>query len=164
MNTTSDACLTLTADTPEATAEVARALAPLVGAGDTLLLHGPVGAGKTHFARALIQTRLAEVGRHEDVPSPSFTLVQTYAAGDLEIWHVDLYRLSHPDEVIELGLDEALASALCLIEWPDRLGAAPGGALDITLHDGPEEDARVVAFRGASERWSGVLAALRAAG
>lgn len=99
-------------------------------AGDCLLLSGPIGAGKSHLARALIRARL---GRFEDVPSPTFTLVQTYQA-DVEIWHADLYRLSHPDEVLELGLDEAFAAAICLIEWPDRLGRlAPKGAVSVDL-------------------------------
>lgn len=88
-------------------------------AGDCMLLSGPIGAGKSHFARALIQARL---GRAEDVPSPSFTLVQTYQADDVDIWHADLYRLRHPDEVMELGLEQAMDSAITLIEWPDRLG------------------------------------------
>lgn len=87
-------------------------------AGDTLLLAGEIGAGKSHFARAFIRARL---GRDEEVPSPSFTLVQTYQA-DVEIWHSDLYRLSHPDDVLELGLEDAFSTAICLVEWPDRLG------------------------------------------
>lgn len=117
-------CLHL-ADADE-TARLGRWFAPRLRAGDCLLLEGPIGAGKSHFARALIQARL---GRAEDVPSPTFTLVQTYQA-DIEIWHADLYRLTHPDEVLELGLDAAFDDAVCLIEWPDRLGAlAPKGAL-----------------------------------
>lgn len=105
-------------------------LAAHLKAGDCLLLSGPIGAGKSHLARALIQARL---GRFEDVPSPTFTLVQTYQA-DVEIWHADLYRLSHPDEVLELGLDEAFSDAICLIEWPDRLGRlAPKDAVTIRL-------------------------------
>ena len=97
----------------------------LLRAGDCVLLEGPIGAGKTHFCRALIRARL---GREEDVPSPTFTLVQTYDA-DVEIWHADLYRLSHPDEALELGLEDAFASAICLVEWPERLGelCAAGG-------------------------------------
>ena len=105
-------------------------LADRLRAGDCLLLSGPIGAGKSHLARALIRARL---GRFEDVPSPTFTLVQTYQA-DVEIWHADLYRLSHPDEVLELGLDEAFSTAICLIEWPDRLGKlAPKNAVLVTL-------------------------------
>ncbi|MXQ08228.1 tRNA (adenosine(37)-N6)-threonylcarbamoyltransferase complex ATPase subunit type 1 TsaE [Alphaproteobacteria bacterium GH1-50] len=122
----------------EATERLAVALAPLLRAGDTLLLDGPIGAGKTHFARSLIQWRLAEAGLSEDVPSPTFTLVQTYDDGQVEIWHADLYRLSDPLEVVELGLDEAMQSAIALIEWPDRLGdMAPADACRLRFaHDG----------------------------
>ena len=119
-----------------ATTRLGAVLAGHLRAGDCLLLSGPIGAGKSHLARALIQTRL---GRAEDVPSPSFTLVQTYEAADpatggVEIWHADLYRLSHPDEALELGLTEAFDTAITLIEWPDRLGsAAPKDALRLSL-------------------------------
>ena len=110
----------------DATARLGQWFATRLQAGDCLLLEGQIGAGKSHFARAFIQARL---GRAEDVPSPTFTLVQSYQA-DVEIWHADLYRLSHPDEVLELGLDEAFDSAVCLIEWPDRLGSLlPKGAM-----------------------------------
>jgi tRNA threonylcarbamoyladenosine biosynthesis protein TsaE len=100
------------------TARLGRWFAGRLRAGDCLLLEGPIGAGKSHFARAFIQARL---GRYEDVPSPTFTLVQSYQA-DVEIWHADLYRLTHPDEVLELGLEAAFDTGICLIEWPDRLG------------------------------------------
>lgn len=103
----------------DATETLAARLAQILMAGDCLLLEGEIGAGKSAFARAVIRAR---IGQNEDVPSPTFTLVQTYHAGEVEIWHCDLYRLSHPDEALELGLDEALQSEICLIEWPDRLG------------------------------------------
>ena len=125
----SHACLTLSS--PEATARLAAALAPRLCPGDVLLLEGDIGAGKTHFARALIQSLLS---RPEDVPSPTFTLVQVYDGPGFEIWHSDLYRLSHPDEVAELGLTEAFATALCLVEWPDRLSElAPRDALRLAF-------------------------------
>ena len=112
------------------TDRLARGLAPLLRAGDTILLDGSIGAGKTHFCRALIRERL---GHDEDVPSPTFTLVQTYE-GDPDIWHADLYRLTHPDEARELGLDEAFETAICLVEWPDRMGPdVPPGAIRISL-------------------------------
>jgi tRNA threonylcarbamoyladenosine biosynthesis protein TsaE len=105
-------------------------LAKRLKSGDCLLLEGPIGAGKSHLARAFIRARL---GTMEDVPSPTFTLVQTYQA-DVEIWHADLYRLSHVDEVAELGLEEAFDSAISLIEWPDRLGEyAPKTAIRLIL-------------------------------
>ncbi len=112
------------------TSRLARVLAPRLRAGDTVLLEGPIGAGKSHFCRGIIRSRL---GRDEDVPSPTFTLVQTYE-DDPDIWHADLYRLTHPDEARELGLEEAFETAICLVEWPDRLGRyAPPGAIRIRL-------------------------------
>jgi tRNA threonylcarbamoyladenosine biosynthesis protein TsaE len=114
-----------------ATEALGRWLAGGLGKGDVLLLSGPVGAGKTHLARALI---LARLDRPEDVPSPSYTLVQTYQAPGLEIWHADLYRLRGADDCEELGLTDAFDTALCLIEWPDRLGVLrPEWALELTL-------------------------------
>ncbi len=152
-------------DTADDTARIARKIADIVGAGDVLLLHGPIGAGKTHFARSLIQKCLQDHGVIEDVPSPTFTLVQTYAAGDLEIWHADLYRLSHPDEVYELGLDDAFQSALCLIEWPDRLGdATPESALSLQFEYGVNDDARRVTFSATSGDWQQRLAPLLSGG
>ncbi|WP_341367768.1 tRNA (adenosine(37)-N6)-threonylcarbamoyltransferase complex ATPase subunit type 1 TsaE [Yoonia sp. BS5-3] len=101
------------------TREFAGRIAAILQPGDTLLLEGDIGSGKTAFSRAVIRARL---GQQEDVPSPTFTLVQTYHAPDGDIWHCDLYRLTAPDEVLELGLDEAFETSICLIEWPDRLG------------------------------------------
>ena len=89
-----------------------------------LLLSGPIGSGKTHFARSLIQAKLRHSGQYEEVPSPTYTLVQTYMAGELEILHADLYRIESEFEFAELGLEEAFESALCLVEWPERLPAA----------------------------------------
>lgn len=107
------------------TEALGRALAALAAPGMVLLLSGPIGSGKSHLSRALIRARL---GAATEVPSPTFTLVQTYE-GTPEIWHADLYRLTHPDEVLELGLEDAFSTAICLIEWPDRLGrAVPQGA------------------------------------
>ena len=138
--------------TEAATAVLGARLAGQAQAGDCILLEGPIGAGKSCLARAFIQTRL---GRAEDVPSPSFTLVQVYEADGVEIWHADLYRLTHPDEVWELGLDQAFGQAICLVEWPDRMGRhLPPDALRLRLV--PEGDGRRV-------RWSGGRAGLRQA-
>lgn len=119
---------------PEETAQSAARLGTLLTPGDVILMSGDVGAGKTHFARALIQSLLVEP---EDVPSPTFTLVQTYTIPSAEIWHADLYRLTSTAEIEELGLSEAFETSICLVEWPDRLGnLRPAGALDLTFAQG----------------------------
>lgn len=128
--------------TEAATQALAACIAPRLGPGDTLLLDGGIGAGKTAFARALIRARLGNPA--EDVPSPTFTLVQTYPSPQGDIWHADLYRLSHPDEAQELGLTEAMETAICLIEWPDRLAdLAPANALSLSFEALPDGTHRV---------------------
>ena len=138
-----DRQITLPLPTPEATDRLARVLAGAAQAGDIILLEGPIGAGKSHFARAYIRARM---GRDEDVPSPTFTLVQEYDA-DPPIWHADLYRLGHPDDLLELGLEEAFGRDICLIEWPDRFGAdRPDDALTLALR--AEGEGRVASLTG----------------
>jgi tRNA threonylcarbamoyladenosine biosynthesis protein TsaE len=122
---------TLYLPTAAETEALGRRLAALARSGDAILLEGPIGAGKSCLARAFIRARL---GEDEEVPSPTFTLVQVYEDDGTEIWHADLYRLTHPDEVWELGLDQAFETAICLVEWPDRLGShLPADALFIRL-------------------------------
>lgn len=141
------------------TAKFAAQLAPLLTRGDVILLHGDVGAGKTHFARSLIQTRL---GQAEDVPSPTFTLVQTYPVEGAEIWHADLYRLTSTQEIEELGLLDAFETDICLIEWPDRLGSlAPQDALHLTFTAGEDDDARILTAHWTNHRWAKTLKACR---
>tara|TARA_B110000977_G_C11025077_1_gene472841 strand:+ start:1004 stop:1471 length:468 start_codon:yes stop_codon:yes gene_type:complete len=141
---------------PDEAASLARQLGAVLAAGDTILLHGAVGAGKTHFARALIQSLLASP---EDVPSPTFTLVQTYeAASGTEIWHADLYRLTDPAETEELGLVDAMEAAICLIEWPERLATfRPDDALDITLAPTDVDDHRILTASWSHPRWDAKL-------
>ena len=148
-------CIGLPSET--ATAAFAQALAPRLAPGDTILLEGPIGAGKTFFARALIQARLAASGTMEEVPSPTYTLVQTYWDGATEIWHADLYRLGAPDEIVELGLDDAFDTAICLVEWPDRLaGTAPKDALTLQFAIGSDEGARTLKL-SCPGAWAGRL-------
>jgi tRNA threonylcarbamoyladenosine biosynthesis protein TsaE len=118
-----------------ATAKLGAAIAQHLRRGDGLMLSGALGAGKTTLARAIIGAAQIAAGlTPEDVPSPTYTLVQTYSAGELTIWHADLYRLNSAAEVVELGLDEALATGVLLVEWPEKLGAAlPADRLDISL-------------------------------
>ncbi len=137
---------------PEATTAFAAKLGARLWPGDVVLLEGPIGAGKTHFARALIQSVLTVP---EDVPSPTFTLVQTYDTRRGELWHADLYRLSHPDDVEELGLSEAMTDSICLIEWPDRLGnMRPESALSLDFSTTPDEWARAVTVTWLDDKWN----------
>lgn len=120
-----------TLSSEDETTQLARDVGGCLSSGDTLLLHGHIGAGKTFFARRLIQS-LQETP--EDIPSPTFTLVQTYDTRLGELWHADLYRLSGPDELFEIGLTDAMGDAICLIEWPDKLsGIEPRNSLNITF-------------------------------
>jgi len=145
-----------------ATTALAGVIKPVLGAGDVLLLAGPVGAGKSFFARALISAMLADHGLVEDIPSPTFTLVQTYQAGDLEIWHSDLYRLTSVDEVAELGLLDAFATALCLVEWPDRLGEElPADALTLAFALGETPGERQVVISSPNRRWQPLIDRLK---
>lgn len=109
----------LTLADPAATDRLGALLAAQLGRGATLLLCGPLGAGKSALARALIRARLGEPDR--EVPSPSYTLINIHEGAAEEIWHVDLYRLAEAEEAAELGLEEALGRALVLVEWPERL-------------------------------------------
>ncbi len=103
----------------EATCKLGALLAEGLVAGDVISLSGALGSGKSALARAIIQAANPD---ETDVPSPTFTLVQTYALGDgTPLWHLDLYRLETPHEAMALGLDDAFVDAVCLIEWPDRL-------------------------------------------
>lgn len=136
--------------TESLTAALAQMIAAVARPGQTILLDGPVGAGKTHFARAFIRARQGDAA--EDVPSPTFTLVQTYDDPmGTEIWHADLYRLSDPSELDELGLDQAIEDAICLIEWPDRMQHLPHGALMVAFANLPDPALRDIAMTG--EGW-----------
>ena len=108
-----------------ATARLGARIAPLLEPGETVLLYGPLGMGKSTLARGLIR---ALTRPDEDVPSPTFTLVQFYES-DPPVAHFDLYRLTRPEEAAEIGLDEALEEGCAVIEWPERLGDDPSSWL-----------------------------------
>jgi tRNA threonylcarbamoyladenosine biosynthesis protein TsaE len=146
--TVCDEAVRLILPDPAATEALGRRIAALLRPGDAVLLEGPLGAGKSALARALIRAAAGDPAL--EVPSPSYTLVQEYdtAAGPLS--HFDLWRLDGPGGVVELGWDEA-RRGIVVVEWPDRLGALrPREALEITLALG-EGDTRTAVLAG----WAG---------
>ena len=141
---------TLSTDSLDGTEQLGHAVAQLLLLGDCILLDGDLGAGKTAFARAVIQSRL---GTLEDVHSPTFTLVQPYETPAIDIWHCDLYRLASPEACLELGLEDAFETAVTLIEWPERLGTqAPPDALTISIR-AFADDSREITLSSKDATW-----------
>jgi len=132
-----DRAWSLSIATPEETAALAARVGAVADSGDVIALWGDLGAGKTTFCRALVH-HLA--GDDEEVPSPTFTLVQIYEPAETApIWHFDLYRLNGPEDIWELGFDDALEDAVSLIEWPERLGRQlPLRRLDVEIAFAPD--------------------------
>ena len=151
------AAIPLDIDLPDeaATAGLAARLAGLARAGDVIALAGPLGSGKTSFARAFIRARGSG---HEEVPSPTFTLVEIYSfAAGPAVWHFDLYRLDGPEDAYELGIEEAFAEGISLVEWAERLGPLlPEEHLMIELAPGARPEARHARL-GGSPRWASRL-------
>jgi tRNA threonylcarbamoyladenosine biosynthesis protein TsaE len=128
-----------------ATAALARRMAGWLDDGMVLYLHGPLGAGKTSFARALLMA----LGVGERVKSPTYSLMEGYTARDRPAWHLDLYRIADPGELEWLGLDALTEpNALVLVEWPERgAGALPAADLELCLdYAGEGRQARLRAF------------------
>lgn len=142
---------------------LAAELSAHVKAGDVITLDGKLGAGKTTLARALI--RILTGNPDEDVPSPTFTLVQSYDHGRIPLWHFDLYRIERPDEIFELGFEEAESGGLSLVEWPERMGDyLPRDYLSIHIDDdgGPEARHARLTGHGAWEARLSRMEALKA--
>ena len=139
----------------DATTRLGQAIAPLLEPGESVLLYGPLGMGKSTLARGLIR---ALTTPDEDVPSPTFTLVQFYDS-EPPVAHFDLYRLTRPEEAFEIGLDEALDEGCAVIEWPERLGEAPERFLGpdrLTLIIAEDGDGRLATVSGAG-RWETLI-------
>lgn len=151
---------TLTNLTEAQLGHIATTLAGHLVAGNALLLSGQIGAGKSVFARHIIRTLCPD---ELDIPSPTFTLIQTYDAPGFAIHHCDLYRLTAPDQCDELGLEDAFAHDVCLIEWPQVLGPlTPPGALHITLTVTGDAQ-RTMTFETTNPRWHAVIGGLHVA-
>lgn len=143
------------ADTVALGREIARHLA----AGDTVTLSGPLGSGKSVLARAIVRTFLPR----EEVPSPTFTLVQTYETQNFMLAHVDLYRVKAESELRELGLDETLERGVLVMEWPDRMGLRlPDDRLDI-MFEAIDGESRLMKLVGRGS-WVARLKTLRVPG
>lgn len=128
-----------------ATGRLAASLARLARTRDVFALAGPLGVGKTALARAFIRA----LGGEEEVPSPTFTLLQGYALQRLTLYHFDLYRLAKPADAYELGIEEAFVDGVSVIEWPERLGPLlPRERLDVALEFGAAPDARRARLTG----------------
>ncbi|MBP0443264.1 tRNA (adenosine(37)-N6)-threonylcarbamoyltransferase complex ATPase subunit type 1 TsaE [Roseomonas sp. SSH11] len=150
--------LTLTLPDEAATGALAARAARLSRPGDAILLDGPLGAGKSAFARAFLRAAAGDPAL--EVPSPTFTLVQSYDLPKGAAHHLDLYRLEGPDALPELGWEEA-RDGIVLVEWPDRLGRhAPRDALRITLAPADAPEARIVTLAGWDAARLNALAAL----
>ncbi len=133
-----------------ATGALAARAAGLARPGDAILLSGPLGAGKSAFARAFLRAATGDPAL--DVPSPTFTLVQSYETPRFAAHHFDLWRLAGRADLTELGWDEA-REGVVLVEWPDRLGELrPDDALDIALAPGGTPEARVATLTGWPDR------------
>ena len=140
-----DTCLAIVLPDLAATASLARNLAGIARCGDVIALGGGLGAGKTAFARAFIEAVANQASApREEVPSPTFTLVQSYAFPRLTVHHFDLYRLARPEDSYELGIEDALVTGACLIEWPEMLGwLLPRERLDLVLQPASHPGARM---------------------
>jgi tRNA threonylcarbamoyladenosine biosynthesis protein TsaE len=146
-----------------ALAALAGRLAAPARTGDTFALSGDLGAGKTALARAFIGA-LAEregIAAPDDVPSPTFTLMQSYEIGGVQVFHFDLYRLKSAEEALELGIEDACADGIALIEWPERLGRyLPSDRIDVHLVITGEGSRRAeIALQGRARERYGAFAA-----
>jgi tRNA threonylcarbamoyladenosine biosynthesis protein TsaE len=133
-----------------ATGTLASQLAKLAEPRDIIALTGNLGLGKTAFARAFITA----LGGSGEVTSPTFSLVQVYELSRINVYHFDLYRIENSEEIFELGIEDAFADGISLIEWPDRMATyLPPERLDIFFSNGLDENARRVLLVGHGENW-----------
>ena len=142
--------LALTLSDVAQTKRLAICLSQFIAPGRVFCLSGPLGVGKSELARAMIT---ASCGPQDDIPSPTFSLVQPYLCNNgFEVWHIDLYRLETAEQALALGIEDAFYACCCLIEWPDKLQELlPADQIRIDLAMGPDTGARVVALAAPAE-------------
>ena len=140
----------------EQISDLATFFSQLLKPADSLLLLGEIGSGKTFFARKVIQRMMVNQNiLVEEVPSPTFSIVQVYDMLSSVVWHLDLYRLSNFDELIELGLEDISENVISLIEWPDKMGPyAPSRNISITFGQGKRDfDSRTICLEFNGPGW-----------
>ena len=133
------------------TKKLAESLAKLLKTGDVIALYGTLGVGKTAFTRFLVQSFC---GEKEEVPSPTFTLLQTYETDDFPIYHFDLYRLKKPDEVLELGIEDAFYDGVSLIEWPEKMGGYLPKKKILKIEIECQDEVRTFTFSSENPKWN----------
>ena len=133
------------------TKHLAESFAKQLRVGDIVCLYGTLGVGKTAFTRFLVQSFC---GEKEEVPSPTFTLLQTYETDDFPIFHFDLYRLKKPDEVLELGIEDAFYDGVSLIEWPDKMGNYLPEKKVLKVEITCQDEVRTFTFSSKNQKWN----------
>ena len=144
------------------TESLAFSLSRIAVAGDVICLTGELGSGKTTFSRYFNKARALRLGINIfEIPSPTFTLVQVYEIPAGDIWHFDLFRIDHPTDIYELGIEDAMCHAICLIEWPEKLPNLDlSSRLDVEISFGSVETERTITLSGGNhwvKRLSGSL-------
>lgn len=147
---TDNPCPTLTATDPDAMDSIGRALAASLHPGDFVAVSGPLGAGKSHLCRAIVRAILRD--HDAQVPSPSYTLVNAYTVGEIEVWHSDLYRIADASELAELGLDDPPANVIVLMEWPERMTRPPPRRAQIKIRP-QADDSRLLELCTQGPHW-----------
>ena len=133
------------AQTEQDTFRIAANLATRVKKGDVIALYGTLGMGKTVFCRGFINSLLPKT----EVPSPTFTLLQTYDTDKFQIYHFDMYRLKSPEEAYEIGVEDAFSDGVSLIEWPEKIGRIlPKKHISVTIE--ADKKGRKITIEGIS--------------
>tara|TARA_B100001057_G_scaffold490546_1_gene579041 strand:- start:818 stop:1306 length:489 start_codon:yes stop_codon:yes gene_type:complete len=138
--------------------ELGKNISKYLNVGDTIMLNGDIGTGKTHFARSLINSRMVLENEISEVSSPSYNIVNVYDNISPIIWHVDLYRLNSSEEIYELGLFSFLDEVIMIIEWPDKMGnLKPKRYLEFIFEEINDINKRKVSIKTYGENWEDIF-------